>query len=250
MLGADEQRELHVSALSGNLCAVVAWLSWSVLELKSAIERSVAIPALEQTLVSGTSELDDDDRLFKVLPVGAVHVTLVRRHPLQVQCLQTIAKCSAIDLLYGSDKVFEELCTDRVAALALVRRDGRLLGRLPGAFKADRGVVLATLRRYPSGLQHAAQALRDDPDLVRTAVRYSPHALEFASGTLRASNSFISSLMEDEDFVDRMLANPKEALQWARTVLGLASPALQKEPHLCHIAGLQPPPSACGKHAG
>lgn len=226
--------------LSGVLCSILAKLSWRVLELKAAIELSIGVPVVQQQLVSGTQELDDDDELLhQALPVGSLQVTLIRRSSSQSERLRLIAERSLFELQRECIREMAETRGDRHVAVAYMQRDGRLLERLPAELRSDRRVVLAAVRRFPLALAYAEGQLRADRDVVLAAVWQDPRALEFADKALKEDSQFICDAMQGEDHLEHLLTNPKEVLHRARAVLSCAAPALQQDPLLQSTAGLR-----------
>lgn len=243
-LQVGEHLEVDVAGLSGRLCAVQAKPSWYVLELKHAVERCAGIPAFEQQLVAEGRELDDDELLQRVLPGTSALVALVRRPPRQAQRLKSIAERQALDLRRSCEAELEETGFDRHVALAYARRDGRLLELMPESLRADRGIVLQAVRRHPAALSHADEQLRADPEVVLAAVWRDPRALAFASEALRADSEFVRAAMQGEDQVERLLIDPKDALERARCILSCAAPGPREDPSLLHAAGLRAKPGS------
>lgn len=236
----SERRDLCVTGLSGNLCSISANLSWRILELKAAIEHCIGIPAIQQQLVVGSRELDDDDELLhRALPDAHSQITLVRRSQQQAEQLKLIAERSLFELLNECEAEIQQAGLDWYVAVAFMQRDARLLERLPAVLRADRRVVLAAVRRFPLMLDHASEQLKADWDVVLAAAWLDPHALEYADKALRADRDFVLAAMQGEDHVERLLSHPKEVLQRARLVLGFAAPELVRDPQLLRAAGLR-----------
>jgi len=254
---AAASQELCVLGLSGVLCHVNAKMSWRVSELKAAVHASTGIPIVEQQLLAGTRELEDDGLALREAVVGSHHhhpllllggpaaaVTLVRRPQDLSQRLNAIAERSLVELHQSCTREIWETRCDRHVAVAYMQRDGRLLNQLPPELRADRRVVLAAVRRWPLALEHADAALRAARDVVLAAVWQDPRALEFADEALKADGGFIAEAMQGEDHVEHLLVNPKEVLSRARAVLSCAAPDLQVDPLLQSTAGLRPTPLA------
>lgn len=243
---ALELREVHVTGLGGPLCSIAAKLTWRPDKLKAAVERVTGIPALEQVLIVGTCELDDDQPLLQGL-AGGCHVTLVRRAPEAARRLRRASEALWTELGELLEAELSEAAGgDLSAILALVQRDGRLLERLPEAIRANRRIVLAAVRRHPDALAHAVDALRADREVVQAAALRCPFALQHAHQALRSDRHFVAEVMQGEDQVERLLTHPKEVVLWARCSLSCAAPALQQDPHLRQVAGLTPAPAPSG----
>mmetsp|Transcript_129760 Transcript_129760/g.403570 ORF Transcript_129760/g.403570 Transcript_129760/m.403570 type:complete len:288 (-) Transcript_129760:15-878(-) len=190
---------LHVSSLGGQLCVVEASRFWTAREVQERIERKTGIPAQEQRLFHGSSEVTSEDPLHSLPPGDTLELALVR------------SRC-------------------RVEWAARAAEDRWALEDAPRWVRADRAVVLAAVRQHGSALEFAAEALRADHEVVLAAIHQDACALEFAVAELWHDRAFVRSavsqnglllisaveeLRADEEIVVAAALQNRASLRWA-----------------------------------
>merc|ERR1719443_105047 len=131
---------LDIRGFGGTLCQVEdAAADWTVRVAKSAVEAKLGLPAREQRLACGVSELHDDQLLSDCAASDTLELSLVKRPPEQALWLES------------------------------VRLQGDMLAHAPEHIRADRELALASVRRSSVGLFCADERLWTDREVVLTA---------------------------------------------------------------------------------
>jgi len=183
--------DVRVHGLGGHICSVAGELSWTVGELKAAIEASASVPRPEQRLLDETgAELPNDALLGEQrlcgVPALVLEVTLLRGRTGQDYWLEEARVCGM--RLGGAP---EAVRADGEVVLAAVQQSGWALQYASAALRADRGVVLVAVRQDGRALQFAAPELQRDFKVVRAAVQQNGLALQNASDELRANREIV-----------------------------------------------------------
>eukprot|EP00406_Dinophysis_acuminata_P071436 CAMPEP_0179260844 /NCGR_PEP_ID=MMETSP0797-20121207/26549_1 /TAXON_ID=47934 /ORGANISM="Dinophysis acuminata, Strain DAEP01" /LENGTH=91 /DNA_ID=CAMNT_0020968937 /DNA_START=33 /DNA_END=304 /DNA_ORIENTATION=+ len=85
--------QLHVNAVSGQLCTIAAERTWSAQEVKTAIQASTGIPVSQQRILVGSTELNDGMLVDSLQPAGtSLDVTLLRRSQEQAKWLAEVQR--------------------------------------------------------------------------------------------------------------------------------------------------------------
>jgi len=193
--------------------------SWTVLALKTELERVEGTPRRAARLLVGSQVLRNSDVLADVLdldgddPFGhpaEAEVLLLRASTDWVELLERVERGKIEledldeDLRRDHDivlaavsldgivlkNVVDELKRDREIVTAAVRENGAALAFAHPCFQADAEVVLAACQQNGLALQHAADVVRSDRATVLNAVQQAPKALIFAAESLRRDHSF------------------------------------------------------------
>jgi len=157
---------LRVVGLGGEICEVAAVSSWTVADVKAAIEfETETVPSLQRLFV-GASELRSAELLEVRFPAGGcVELTLVRV-PRAPDCAQWLER---------------------------VEVDGRELRHAPESIREDREVVLAAVSEHGRALEFACAELRADLEVVLAAVKADGAAVEFAAPGLRLDQRVVAA---------------------------------------------------------
>lgn len=235
--------------MSGCLCNIAADRSWTVRDVKAAIEAEAGVIRQEQRLLSSQVELGADSRL-STLPAGdVVDLILVRRLPEQAEWLAKVQddwmKLSSAPRWATEDReivlaavqqhggalnlVAEKLLADREIILAAVAQDGHALMYASQELVADREVALAAVQQNGLALNFVAEELRADREIVLAAVRQDGHALMFAAEELQVDRQIVSAVMQEDacseaaasaELARRAMASASTAPCWHQPVPG------------------------------
>mmetsp|Transcript_70823 Transcript_70823/g.134990 ORF Transcript_70823/g.134990 Transcript_70823/m.134990 type:complete len:536 (+) Transcript_70823:53-1660(+) len=177
---------------------------WTAQEIKDALARLSGIPAREQRLYDGWSELQNSVSIDMMAPDDCLKLRLKRRHPEHVRWTGRVAGRGS--LLSAANSSVRK---DREVALAAVGNFGRALQFVADDLKKDREVVLAAVRNDGYALRWAAPQLKHDKEIVCEAVSQNGLALHFAS----------QELTKDKDLVLTAAGQNGMALQFAPDAL-------------------------------
>mmetsp|Transcript_49100 Transcript_49100/g.78199 ORF Transcript_49100/g.78199 Transcript_49100/m.78199 type:complete len:254 (+) Transcript_49100:32-793(+) len=203
---ADRKLELQVRSLASIVCTITARIDWSVRDVKRAIQEAAQIPATEQRLVCGSTEMVNWERLstYASKDQASLGVTLLR-----------------------VEKSRNELWVGRVTNS---KNDGMRLQFAPEHVKNDRMVVLAAVQNYPRAIQYAGERVRQDKEVFLAAVKSEGVLLRLAPARLREDRQLVmaavkqsgvalqyahASLKADVDVVIAALGNDPDALRFA-----------------------------------
>lgn len=209
-----------VGGLSSELvCILRPEPSWTVLTLKTELERVEGTSRRAARLLLGSQVLRNSDVLADVLdfdeddPFGhpaEAEVLLLRASADWVEVLEKVER-GRVELEDLDDdlrrdheivlaavsldgivlkNVVDELKRDREIVTAAVRENGAALRFADPCFQADAEVVRAACQQDGLALQHAAHVARADLALVLNAVRQTPKAFSFAAESLQSDYSF------------------------------------------------------------
>eukprot|EP00747_Dinoflagellata_sp_TGD_P029803 gnl/TRDRNA2_/TRDRNA2_134182_c0_seq2.p1 gnl/TRDRNA2_/TRDRNA2_134182_c0~~gnl/TRDRNA2_/TRDRNA2_134182_c0_seq2.p1 ORF type:complete len:345 (-),score=64.53 gnl/TRDRNA2_/TRDRNA2_134182_c0_seq2:62-1096(-) len=184
-----EELQLTVNGLGGRTCTVTAQRSWTVRDVKAAIEAAVQIRACQQRLLRDWTELtDDSSEAFATLSPESneADLTLVVRPAEQAEWLSR-AEREWLGLLGGPEAAW----ADREVVLKAVMQCGPALEHASADLQEDREVVLAAVQQNGLALQHAAHELRADREIALMAVEHCGRALVFVAEELRVDRSFV-----------------------------------------------------------
>jgi len=220
-----EAVELSIMSLGGRLCTIAADRSWTLLEVKSAIENETRIPWDEQKLLNGEQELHDGDAL-PVSADGNTAVLCVIRVTEEMEWINRVAEnCKSLreapaliranrEVVIGAVRedgyllqfAAAELKADREIVLIAVRQNGNSLSCVAPELHADHEIVLAAVGHDGLALDCASEELKSDYWIVMAAVQQNWRALEYAQGGLRESQAIVQTA----------LAQSRDAIRYAR----------------------------------
>eukprot|EP00928_Gymnodinium_smaydae_P031219 TRINITY_DN22984_c0_g1_i1.p1 TRINITY_DN22984_c0_g1~~TRINITY_DN22984_c0_g1_i1.p1 ORF type:complete len:580 (+),score=100.99 TRINITY_DN22984_c0_g1_i1:60-1799(+) len=188
---------LSISLLSGDTFTVDADFSWSVLELKSAIESKVGTPDHAFSLICKFAALQDAAVLASVLVSSETEIMLIHRSQEQVEWLQSMQEIRSrfektpynVPSLLKSAPA--EICDDRLIVLEAVSLNALDLQYASSALKADRGVVSAAALKCPMALQYASPELLSDFDFGLELVNSCGLLLEILADNLRSNVTIV-----------------------------------------------------------
>mmetsp|Transcript_108744 Transcript_108744/g.318148 ORF Transcript_108744/g.318148 Transcript_108744/m.318148 type:complete len:492 (+) Transcript_108744:116-1591(+) len=194
-----------VSGFSGHWCDVKARRSWTVQELKWAVEYATGVSSIVQRLVFGTREPQNVERLETLAAESAdeLSVTLVCRSQLQAEWLQKVSECRLQPP--WSDSPDSDLFNNHALT--------DLLSGAPPEILADREVLLAALdRQCYKVLDLAAPELRGDREFVLSVVKH-PRVLEYSGGDFLADREVVLAALQSGSLIDlRDWASDREVL--------------------------------------
>mmetsp|Transcript_150576 Transcript_150576/g.484175 ORF Transcript_150576/g.484175 Transcript_150576/m.484175 type:complete len:1049 (+) Transcript_150576:74-3220(+) len=182
----EDDVEVVVIGLAGEICRFVARPSWAVSDAKNAIEAATAICPRQQRLVAGVVELRDDDKLGAFLVEDTAYLTLVKRSPEQARWLD-LADKDWSQLLDAPADVWADFEVVRIA----VSRCGWALKHAVPELRGDPEVVLDAVRQNGLSLQFAAAALKADRTIAVAAAVQCGRALDFVVPELRNDRAFV-----------------------------------------------------------
>lgn len=248
--------ELSVSGLSGYLCSVCVGADASLSDAKAAIEDSLRIPALEQRLIHGTTELRDVRALDDLPRSEPLNLILVRRTPEQVQWLREFEKLHWAQVIaWLATAAPEAARDDRDTMLRAVARTGGALQYASEQLRSNRPFVLEALAQCGSGLalSQTSLELRGDQEVALTAVSRHASALPFASESLQADREFVLAAVAENglvlEFVSEKLRSDREVVTAAVTsccaALRFAAPELQHDRRIVQAAAAATIASGC-----
>lgn len=160
--------KLFIVGLAGDLCSIDADYGWTVIQLKSAIESEIGIPAIGCLLTYDLLALQDDTVLGSAKLRNEAEVMLLRRSEQQVEWLQKIHKTKSH---------CENNLNDALPSL---------LRWAPAEMCDDRLIVLEAVSLNAMDLEYASRDLQADKDMVFAAAKKNPNAIRFASPWLLA----------------------------------------------------------------
>jgi len=181
-----------ISGPSGLLCTLHACKSWSLRELKHAIQDDQGISYRQQRLIYGLRELSDADLLGELCadepPDVPLDLTLVRRSLEQVEWLR-LAEEDWSELLNQPGEVW----SDREVVLRAVASSVWALQHAAEELRADRAVVEKAVKQNGLALKFAAAELTADVEVALAAVSQCGRAFQYCSDLLQADRNFILS---------------------------------------------------------
>jgi len=222
---------LRVNSLAGSVCDVEADGEWTVQAAKAAVEAMAGIPARQQRLIAGATELRNEDKLETVLELadGVLDVTLLKRSAEQMRWL-TKVKDSWTSLIEAP----KEVRADREVVLAALQRNGHVLRYASEELRRDREVVAEAIKQDGCSLQWALKELRADRDLALEAVKHNGLALGHTANSLRGDKELVgaaviqnfgalkfaaATLRADRDFILQVVRRNGKALRFADEAL-------------------------------
>eukprot|EP00928_Gymnodinium_smaydae_P047656 TRINITY_DN31811_c0_g1_i1.p1 TRINITY_DN31811_c0_g1~~TRINITY_DN31811_c0_g1_i1.p1 ORF type:complete len:254 (-),score=60.18 TRINITY_DN31811_c0_g1_i1:288-1049(-) len=208
--------EVRVCGLS-SVCRVVADSSWTLRELKKAVEATTGVPLREQRLLFLGEEVRDQARLKSLLvsrdgnaasvddgSLGdVVELFCARRSPEQARWLEAVMEDPDGGFLADAPA---EIRADREVVLAAVARNGCALEFASDELRADRDVVLAAGEEDAYAFEFAASALWADRDVVLAAVHRSGSALRCAVAELQADREVVLAAVKQNGLALRYAA--------------------------------------------
>jgi len=184
-----------ISGPSGLLCTVHACKSWSLRELKHAIQDDQGISWRQQRLIYGLRELCDVDLLEELCadepPDDPLDLTLVRRSLEQVEWLR-LAEEDWSELLNQPGEVW----SDREVVLQAVTSSGWALQHASEELRADRAVVEKAVKQNGLALKFAVAELTADVEVALAAVSQCGRAFQYCSDLLQTDRDFVLSAVE------------------------------------------------------
>eukprot|EP00927_Polykrikos_kofoidii_P012804 TRINITY_DN15546_c0_g1_i2.p1 TRINITY_DN15546_c0_g1~~TRINITY_DN15546_c0_g1_i2.p1 ORF type:complete len:239 (-),score=53.96 TRINITY_DN15546_c0_g1_i2:112-828(-) len=233
--------EVRICGLAAS-CQVAAEKGWTLRDVKRAVESETSVPAREQRLLFGDTELRDLDLVGKICEGDIVDLTCVRRPAEQAEWLEAVMSdpegtfladapphvCADREVVLAAvcrngcalEFASDALRGDRDLALIAIAEDGNACKFVAGSLWADRDIVLAAVQRSGSALRWAVEEFRKDREVVLAAVEQDGTALRYADDRLRADRGVVMVAVYD---------NP--------TALKFAATELQTDAELIEAAG-------------
>lgn len=169
--------------------SIDALYSWTIRDIKDALQHKAKMPREQQRLLLGQIDLVDTLRLSEVAapqskPNNMLMLTLVL--VLEEYCdYERVARAVRKDwnvLQYATT----ELRHDRTIMRSAIRKNWKAMNLGPASFWADRGLVLLLLKQDGMLLEKASEELRADVVLVAAAMEHNWRAMRHASPELFA----------------------------------------------------------------
>eukprot|EP00747_Dinoflagellata_sp_TGD_P200138 gnl/TRDRNA2_/TRDRNA2_73515_c1_seq1.p1 gnl/TRDRNA2_/TRDRNA2_73515_c1~~gnl/TRDRNA2_/TRDRNA2_73515_c1_seq1.p1 ORF type:complete len:377 (+),score=58.82 gnl/TRDRNA2_/TRDRNA2_73515_c1_seq1:30-1160(+) len=178
---------LTVSGLTGELCRLEASPSWSVRDVKKALEMRLEIPARQQRLLLDSVELLDDEILEGKSPCAEpADLVLIRRSLAVAEWLEQVERNPL-----NFKKAPDSIRTDREVTCCALKRNGCMLEYAATELRADAAMAHTAVKQDGSALEFVAEELREDFNLVSLAVSKSGRALQFAAEALRMDHHIV-----------------------------------------------------------
>lgn len=168
--GGGAALQLRCNSLAGELCIISADSSWRTAEAKRAVEEKTGIPAREQRLVVGTSEVCDQAPLGswpKATGMAAVvEVVVLRRTAQQMQLLEDLDMMRPWEVETWFTTLPEDFRGDRDLVLTALQRGGGVLHLASPALCLDREIAFAGLKQ----IQQHPRVARRLPEQLRAEI--------------------------------------------------------------------------------
>eukprot|EP00928_Gymnodinium_smaydae_P032357 TRINITY_DN23459_c0_g1_i2.p1 TRINITY_DN23459_c0_g1~~TRINITY_DN23459_c0_g1_i2.p1 ORF type:complete len:547 (-),score=104.30 TRINITY_DN23459_c0_g1_i2:65-1705(-) len=265
-----EAKQVEVFLLNGSSLTMEVDKTWSIRELKLAVEAALQVPYDEQLLqVDGESILSDDD-VAKALNAEAPEILVLQVTPEMTaedayweRLVNNLVRAEELDhapeevrnnrrlmmtavcragkaLRYASD----DLRADPDLALAAVRRDARAVVHVAHRFLGSHELATVVLSKCGTMLQHFPEPIRSDRAVVHLAVRNDGRALEFASEELKQDDEIVLAAIQSHGTSLKFAAEPLRAnadmvvaaMRSSGLAFEYASEALRGDPDMASLA--------------
>lgn len=216
--GDRDSCRVRVRSPGGTSSSICAEPSWTMLDVKRAVQAATGIPHSEQRLVLGTAELSDSSTVALAIPPHApsgADLTVLRRDPRHAHWLEQVRR-DGMALRF----LPKELQDDSAVTFAAVKHSGDALQFASPLFQSDREMVIAAVQRRGTAIRWAVEALRGDKHVALAAVWQSGKALQFCSKALRGDSEVVLAAVGQHGSALRW-ANPK--LRASEEVIDVAS---------------------------
>lgn len=175
---------IEVHNLSGPLCTVTLESNSTVADLKVALAKVLRVPRRQQRLISGSSPLEDCQRLEEL---GEPRVTFVRI-TYSAATLEWMALVRRKSAFLSNAPL--EVRNDHEVVLTAMQHDRDAICWAVEQILNDRDFAFAVAARHGQALQHLT-SWQGDPSIVLAAVSQDPSAIEFASQSLVSQQDFL-----------------------------------------------------------
>ncbi|CAL1173968.1 unnamed protein product [Cladocopium goreaui] len=175
---------IEVHNLSGPLCTVTLESNSTVADLKVALAKVLRVPRRQQRLISGSSPLEDCQRLEEL---GEPRVTFVRI-TYSAATLEWMALVRRKSAFLSNAPL--EVRNDHEVVLTAMQHDRDAICWAAEQILNDRDFAFAVAARHGQALQHLT-SWQGDPSIVLAAVSQDPSAIEFASQSLVSQQDFL-----------------------------------------------------------
>jgi len=215
--------EIDVNSLGGHMCTLEAQGTWTVLELKAAIEKQCSVAHYAQSLICNVLVLQDDMELGRLGFGSKANVLLLRRSAEQTKYLEIIfvnAKLPPFQRRSILQSAPEEMRSDRVIVLEAVCRFGSDLQYASAELQADPKVALAAWAEEPRAGNFIAESLRSDRDFALEAVSLEGFRLGFFAEGVRLDREVVLAALRQNGMALRCLDPVSELLRFGVLRLG------------------------------
>eukprot|EP00931_Biecheleriopsis_adriatica_P075649 TRINITY_DN49463_c0_g1_i1.p1 TRINITY_DN49463_c0_g1~~TRINITY_DN49463_c0_g1_i1.p1 ORF type:complete len:377 (+),score=67.41 TRINITY_DN49463_c0_g1_i1:77-1207(+) len=220
-----------INGIGGELCHVEGQPSWSIEDIRAAVEEKCDIPALEQRFFFKGAEIPAGRTLAELLDAKSegtglqAELSLIRRSPEGAEWIHRIK----INVL-SFPKAPESLRGDREAVLLAVQQKGEYLKFAADHLRQDREIVLAAITADGTALQYAADEFRSDRSVVLASFKsFTGWGFNFASEAIRADHDVaLAAVSKSGMTVQLCLGEAKESLEIALAAVNNFPEALDK----------------------
>jgi len=193
--------QLKVRSIGDTICTVEAQASWSVQDVKQAIEDASGILAIEQRLICGATEIQNWDPISQHVKDGQAEavITLLRRqvnNPLWVGRV-VAGKADGLRLAFAP----HHIRCDRQVVLAAVQNTGRALEYAADELRCDKEVVLAAVQNDGMALSYAHPFLKEDRQVLKAALKQAGASLQFAPHHLQSDLEIVLIAINSDPLV-------------------------------------------------
>jgi len=206
--------ELRINSLSGNVTLIDALRTWTVQEVKKAIECQSGILQREQILLLERSTLADGEVLDACFPSKhVIDLTLVRRPPLVAEWLEKaitqpgdvrsapeeILRHREIMLTAAEqdysvlEHVHPDLWADREFVQKVVQWNWRCFTKASRELQKDRDIIIGMLQNHMRALRCVPVEMRNDPEIILASIpqfRYPTHKIPGAIDSLMTDHTY------------------------------------------------------------